>query len=98
MDLQTNAAKKNLWRSLTVITPKTGGSNAHRNKEKCPMTQPSFERPQPSSFRHNNSSSHGSFGGNDNKVASSSKGPRGQSKDVNAHSKGPSKSTSFKKI
>ncbi len=61
------------------------------------MTQPSFKRPQPSSFGQNNSDSHGSFGGSGHKGVSSSKGPWGQSKDAKAFSKGPSKSTSFNK-
>ncbi len=61
------------------------------------MTQPSFKRPQPSSFGQNNYGSHGNFGGGGHKDASNSKGPCGQSKYAKADSKGPSKSTSFNK-
>ena len=97
MALQTDGAKNNLWRSSTVITPKTGGSNTHQNKGKSPMSQPSLKRPQPSIFWQNNAGSHGSFGGSGHKDASGSKGPWGQSKNAKADSKGPSKSTSFNK-
>ena len=32
MELQTDAAKNSLWRSSTVITPRTGSSSSHHNK------------------------------------------------------------------
>jgi hypothetical protein len=57
MALQTDVAKNSLWRSSTVITPRTGGSNTHHNKGKSPMTKPSFKRPRPSSFGQNHSGS-----------------------------------------
>ena len=95
MALQTDVAKNSLWRSWTVITPRTGGSNTHQNKGKSPMTQPNFKRPQLSNFGQKNSGSHGSFGGSGQKGASSSKGPWGQSKDEKADFKGSSKSVSF---
>ncbi len=77
MALQTNAAKNSLWRSSTVITPRTGGSNTHQNKGKIPITDPSFKRPQPSWFGQNNSCSHGIFAGSGHKGASIIKGPWG---------------------
>ncbi len=97
MALQTDVAKNRLWRSSTVITPRTGGSDTHQNKEKSTMTQPGFKRPRPSSIGQNNSGSHGSFGGSGHKGTSDCKGPWGQSKDAKSESKGPSKSTSFNK-
>jgi hypothetical protein len=63
MAFQTGAAKNSLWRSSTVIAPKIGGSNTHKNKGKSPMTQSKFKRPQPSNFGQNNFENHGSFGG-----------------------------------
>jgi hypothetical protein len=99
MALQTDAAKNSLWRSSTVITPRTsprfGGSGSHQNKGKAPMTQPTSKRPQFSNSGQKNSGSHGSFGGSGQKGASSSKGPWGQSKDEKADFKGSSKSVSF---
>jgi hypothetical protein len=82
MALQTDASKNSLWRSSTMITPKTGGSSTHQNKGKSPITQPNFKRPQQSKFGHDTSGSHGSFGSSGHKGASNSKGPWGQSKDA----------------
>ena len=97
MALQTDDAKNSLWRSSTVITPRSGGSSSHQNKGKSPMTQPNFKRPQLSNFGQKNSGSHGSFGGSGQKGASGSKGPWGQSKDDKANFKVSSKSVSFNK-
>jgi hypothetical protein len=88
MALQTDATKNRLWRSSTVITPKTGGSNTHQNKGKSHMTQRSFKRHQPSSLGQNNSGSRGNSGGSGYKGASITKGPWGQSKDAKADSNG----------
>jgi hypothetical protein len=40
MDLQNDAVKNSLWRSSTIITPRTGGSNFHHGKGKAPMPPP----------------------------------------------------------
>ncbi len=98
MALQIDAAKISLWRSSTVITPNTGGSNTHHNKGKNLVTQPNFKRPQQSNFGQNTFGSHGNSGSSGQKDASSSKGPWGQSKDAKADLKVPSKSTPFKKM
>ena len=47
MDLHNDAAKNYLWRSSTIITPRSGGSNSHHGKGKAPMTQPNCKRHQP---------------------------------------------------
>jgi hypothetical protein len=75
MALQIDAPMNSLWRSSPVITPRIGGFNTDQSKGKSSMTQPSFNRPQPSSFGQNNVDIHGSFGGSGHKGASSSKGP-----------------------
>ena len=63
MHLQNDSAKNTLWRSSTIITPRSGGSNSHHNKGKAPMTQPTSKRHQPIVFEQNNSGtcSRGSF-------------------------------------
>ena len=68
MDLQNDATKNSLWRSSTIITPRTRGSNSHHGKGKAPMPQSTSKRLQPVGFGQNTVGSHGSFG------ASTSKG------------------------
>ncbi len=62
------------------------------------MTHSNFKRPQQPCFGQNTFGSHGSFGDNGHKGASSSKGPWGQSKDAKADFKKTDKSVSFKKM
>jgi hypothetical protein len=61
MKLQNDAAKNSLWRSWTIITPRSGGSNSHHNMGRTPMTPPTSKRHQPIDFGQNNSESHNNF-------------------------------------
>jgi hypothetical protein len=51
MELQNDVAKNSLWRSSTIITPRSGGSNSHHNKGKAPIMQPTSKRDQPIGFK-----------------------------------------------
>jgi hypothetical protein len=62
MDLQNVVANNSLWRSSTMITPRTWVSNSHHGKGKAPMTQPTSKRLQPIGFGQNTFGNHGSFG------------------------------------
>jgi hypothetical protein len=62
MELQNDAAKNSLWRSSTIITPRSGGSNSHHNKGKAPMAQPTSKRHQPIVFKQKKFDSYGTFG------------------------------------
>jgi hypothetical protein len=44
IDLQNDGAKNSLWRSSTIITPRTGGYNSHHGKGKAPMPPPMSKR------------------------------------------------------
>ena len=74
LELQNDAAKNYLWRSSTILTPRSGGSNSHKNKSKNPMTQPTSKRHQPIVYGQNNSGSHGNFGDSASKGISNTKG------------------------
>jgi hypothetical protein len=78
-----------------MIALRFGGSGTHFKKGKCPMTQPAFKRPQPTTLGQNNSGCHGNFRGDGNKGASSRHGPWKTSKDAKVDFKGHFKSTSF---
>ena len=68
MELQADAAKNYLWRSSTIITPRTCSSNSHHNKGKAPMPHSTSERQQPIVFKQQTFGSHDSFGANGSKV------------------------------
>jgi hypothetical protein len=91
ISLQNDAAKNSLWRSTGVNSPRTGLLARTQNKGKAPMTTSTFKHPN-SGNNQNSRGSSGSFGGNANKGASSSRGPWGHLKDAKADFKGQSKS------
>jgi hypothetical protein len=97
MELQTDAAKNSLWRSSTVITPRSGSLNSHHNKGKPPMLQSTSKRHHPIVFKHQTTSSHGGFGASGSKDTSNTLRVWGQPKDINADFQGSSKSTTFGK-
>ena len=97
MDLQNDDAKNSLWRSSTIITPRTRGSNSHHGKGKAPMPQPTSKRLQPIGFGQNTFSSHGSFGASNSKGVSNTMKSWGHPKNAKADFKGSSKSATFDK-
>ena len=95
MDLQNDDAKNYLWRSSTIITPRSGGSNSRHDKGKAHMQQPNAKRPQPIVYGQNNSGSHGSFGPSSSKSGPNTLKSWGHPNDAKAYFKGSSKSTTF---
>ena len=73
--LQNGVAKNSWWRSAAINTPISGSFATARNKDKVPMPMPSYKRPH-GIIGQSSHGSHGSFGGNENKGASNSKGAR----------------------
>jgi len=97
MDMQNDAAKNSLWRSATIITPRTGGSNSHHDKNKAPMPQTPSKRLQPIAFGPNTFGSHGSFGTSSSKGVSNTMKSWGHPKNAKADFKVSSKSVAFDK-
>ena len=97
MEWQTRAAKNSLWRSSTVITPRSGSSNSHHYKGKAPILQSTSMRHHPNVFKHKTSGSHGSFGASGSKDTSNTLRVWGQPKDTKADFKGSSKYITFGK-
>jgi hypothetical protein len=95
MELQNDVGKNSLWRSSTIITPRSGGLGTRKNKGKSPMTQPTFKRHQPIIYGQDNVGSHGSFGGNGSKGTFNNKKQHEQSKYAQADFTRRTKSTTF---
>jgi hypothetical protein len=97
MDLQNDAAKNSVWRSSTIITPRTEGFNSHHGNDKAPMPQSTSKRLQPIGFGQNTFGSHGSFGSSIDKGVSNTMKSWGHPKNAKADFKGSSKSATFDK-
>ena len=96
--LQNDATKNYLWRSSTIITPRSSGSNSYHGKGKAPVTQPISKRHQPIVFGQNNFGSHDSnYGASSSKCFPSNVRSWGRPKDAKSDFKGSSKSTTFDK-
>ena len=97
MDLHNDVAKNYLWRSSTIITPRSSVSNSYHGKGKAPIQQPTPKQHQPIVYWQNNVGIHNNFGANGNKGNPNTMGSWGRPKDAKANFKGPSKSTTFDK-
>ena len=97
MDLQNDAAKNFVWRSATIITPRTRGSNSHHGKGKAPMPSPTSKRLQPAGFGQNTLGNRGSFGASISKGVSNTIKSWGHPKNAKADFKESSRSIIFNK-
>jgi hypothetical protein len=97
MDLQNDAANNFLWRSSTIITPRTCGSNSHHGKGKAPMPQLTSKKLQVVGLGQHYFGSHGSFGANSNKGVSNTMKSWGHPKNAKADFKESSRSVTFNK-
>ena len=93
MDLQNDVAKKSLWRSSTIITPRTRGSNSNHGKGKAPMAPPTSKRLQSADFGQNTFGNHGSS----SKGVSNTMKSWGRSKSAKANYNESSRSVTFNK-
>jgi len=97
MELQTDAAKKSVWRSSTIITPRSSSANSHHNKGKAPMMLLTSKRHHPIVFKQQTPGSHDSFGTSGSKVTPNTLRSWGHLKDAKAYFNGSSKPTTFGK-
>jgi hypothetical protein len=95
MDLQNYDANNSLWRSSTIITPRTGGSNSHHGKGKAAMPPPMSKIPQPACFWQNTFSSHGNFEASSSKDVSNTMKSWGHHKNAKAYFKESSRTVTF---